>query len=176
MCKLIIFIFNTSNYRFIVRYHVWRRICRFYILPLWSLDLFIRVPLQPRVVHAVPHIAISVLPGRPNDLHLSQVKHVGVKCLAQGHKHRNNFLTLRGGKHDIYQKSWVWNRTSGSDNYKAPRSNHCATSHRLMLSVQTKLSIKHCVQAHYVTFVIMFLSIMIDTRGPETTNRLWSDW
>ena len=61
----------------------------------WSLDLFIRVPfqlhgehtvLQPfRRIELIVHIAISVLPGT----HF-QVKHLRVKCLAQGH----NILTM----------------------------------------------------------------------------------
>ena len=59
----------------------------------WSLALFIRVPfqlhgehtvLQPfRRIKLIVHIAISVLPGI--HFHLSQVKHLRVKCLAQGH-------------------------------------------------------------------------------------------
>ena len=58
-----------------------------------SLNLFIRVPfqlhgehtvLQPfRRIELIVHIAISVLPGI--HFHLSQVKHLRVKCLAQGH-------------------------------------------------------------------------------------------
>ena len=61
-------------------------------LTLWSLDLFIRVPFQLHREHTVlqtfqrieliVHIAISVLPG--THFHLSQVKHLRVKCLAQG--------------------------------------------------------------------------------------------
>ena len=59
----------------------------------WSLDLFIHVPfqlpgehtlLQPfRRIEFIVHIAISVLPG--THFYLSQVKHLRVKCLAQGH-------------------------------------------------------------------------------------------
>ena len=59
----------------------------------WSLDLFIRVlfqlhgehtVLQPfRRIELIVHIAISVLPG--THFHLSQVKYLRVKCLAQGH-------------------------------------------------------------------------------------------
>ena len=59
----------------------------------WSLDLFNRVPfqlhgghtaLQPfRRIELVLHIAIYVLPG--THFHLSQVKHLRVKCLAQKH-------------------------------------------------------------------------------------------
>ena len=59
----------------------------------WSLNLFIRMPfqlhgehtvLQPfRRIKLIVHIAISVLPGI--HFHLSQVKHLRVKCLAQGH-------------------------------------------------------------------------------------------
>ena len=59
----------------------------------WSLNLFIHVPfqlpgehtvLQPfRRIELIVHIAISILPG--THFHLSQVKHLRVKCLAQGH-------------------------------------------------------------------------------------------
>ena len=59
----------------------------------WSLNLLIRVPfqlhgentvLQPfRHIKLIVHIAISVLSG--TKFHLSQVKHLRVKCLAQGH-------------------------------------------------------------------------------------------
>ena len=64
----------------------------------WSLDLFFCVPFQLHREHTVPqpfrrielivHIAISVLPG--THFHRSQVKHLRVKCLAQGH----NILTM----------------------------------------------------------------------------------
>ena len=64
----------------------------------WSLDQLICVPfqlhrehtvLQPfRHIEIIVHIAISVLPG--THFHLSQVKHLRVKCLAQGH----NILTM----------------------------------------------------------------------------------
>ena len=64
----------------------------------WSLDMFICVSFQLQGEHTVLqlfprieliiHIAISVLPG--THLHLSQVKHLRVKCLAQGH----NILTM----------------------------------------------------------------------------------
>ena len=57
----------------------------------WSLDLFMRVPfklhgdhtvLQPfRRIELILHIALSVLPG--THFHLSQVKHLRVKCLAR---------------------------------------------------------------------------------------------
>ena len=47
------------------------------------------------------HIAISVLPA--THLHLSQVKHVRIKCLAQGHN-IDNVPILRGEKHDISLK------------------------------------------------------------------------
>ena len=60
----------------------------------WSLDLCICVPfqlhgehtvLQPfRRIELIVHIAISVLPGA--HFHLKcQVKHLGIKCLAQAH-------------------------------------------------------------------------------------------
>ena len=57
------------------------------------MDLFIHVPFQLpgehtvlqlfRRIELIIHIAISVLPG--TYFHLSQVKHLRVKCLAQGH-------------------------------------------------------------------------------------------
>ena len=63
-----------------------------------SLELFIRVPFQLHGEHTVlqpfqrieliVHIAISVLPG--THFHLSQVKHLRVKCLVQEH----NILTM----------------------------------------------------------------------------------
>ena len=79
----------------------------------WSLDLFIRVPFQLHGEHAVLqpfrhieliiHIAISVLPG--THFHLSQVKHLRVKCLAkEATQHLNSVPRLRGEKHDISLK------------------------------------------------------------------------
>ena len=62
------------------------------------MDLYIRVPfqlhgehtvLQPfRRIELIVHIAIYVLPGTP--FYLSQVKHLKVKYLVQGH----NILTM----------------------------------------------------------------------------------
>ena len=59
----------------------------------WSQELFIRVSfqlhgehtvLQPfRRIEFIVHIAISVLPG--THFYLSQMKHLRVKCLTQGH-------------------------------------------------------------------------------------------
>ena len=67
----------------------------------WSLDLFICVQLQLHGDHTVlqpfrriellVHIVISVLPG--TYFYLSPVKHLRVKCIAQGH----NIPRLRGG-------------------------------------------------------------------------------
>ena len=64
----------------------------------WSLDLFIRGPFQLhgehkilqlfRRIELIVHIAISVLLG--THFHLSQVKQLRVKCLAQGH----NIITM----------------------------------------------------------------------------------
>ena len=105
----------------------------------WSLDLFIREPfqlhgehtvLQPlRRIELIVHIAISVLPG--THFHLSQVKHLRVKCLAQGH----NILTMSQdweGRNMIFLwklcTSGIRNRTAGSDIGRALRSNHCAMS------------------------------------------------
>ena len=75
----------------------------------WSLDLFIRVPFQLQRVYKVVQpflrielivdIAISVIPG--THFHLCQVKHLRVKCLAQGH----NILTMtqdRKGRNIIF--------------------------------------------------------------------------
>ena len=58
----------------------------------WSLELLIRVQflhgehtvLQPfQRIELIVHIASSVLPG--THFHLSQVEHLRVKCLTQGH-------------------------------------------------------------------------------------------
>ena len=78
----------------------------------WSLDLFIRVPfqlhrehtvLQPfRRIALIVHIAISVLSG--THFHLSQVKHLRVKCFVQGHNIINNVPRLRGEEHYISLK------------------------------------------------------------------------
>ena len=53
----------------------------------WSLDLFIRMPFQLHGEHTVlePLIAIAISVLTDTHLHLSQVKHVRVKYLAQGH-------------------------------------------------------------------------------------------
>ena len=77
---------------------VYSQISCIYFTPS-SLDLFIRVPsqlqgehtvLQPfRRIELVIHIAISVLPGA--HFHLSQVKHLSVKCLAQRHNNETMF-------------------------------------------------------------------------------------
>ena len=66
---------------------------RTFYVTLWSLDLCIHVPFQLpgehtvlhpfRLIELIVHIAISVLPG--THFHLSQVKHLRVKCLGQGH-------------------------------------------------------------------------------------------
>ena len=72
----------------------------------WSLDLFILVPfqhhgeysvLQPpfRRIALIVHIAMSFL--LDIHFHLSQVMHLRVRYLAQGH----NIETMRGEKHDI---------------------------------------------------------------------------
>ena len=78
----------------------------------WSLDLLIRVPFQLPREHTVlqqfrrievnVHIAISVLPA--THFHLSQVRHLRVKCSAQLTQHLNNVQRLRGEKHDISLK------------------------------------------------------------------------
>ena len=64
--------------------------------------MFIRVPFQLHEEHTalqqlIVHIVISILPG--THLDLNEVKHVWVKSLTQGHKHRDSVPTLRGEKH-----------------------------------------------------------------------------
>ena len=105
----------------------------------WSLDLFIRVSfllhgentvLQPfRRIELIVHIAISVLPG--THFHLSQVKHLRVKCLGQGH----NILTMSQdweGRNMLFLWKFCTKRDSkphgSSEIGRAPRSNHCAMS------------------------------------------------
>ena len=96
-------------------------------LTLWSLDLFIRVPfqlheehtvLQPfRRIELIVHIAISVLPG--THFHLSQVKHLRVKCLAQGH----NILTMSQdweGRNMIF----LWKSCTKRDSKQYSRERH----------------------------------------------------
>ena len=83
----------------------------FYIFNPWSLNLFLCVPsqlhgehtvLQPiRRIELIIHIAISVLPG--THFHLRQVKHLRVKCLAQGHNIKQ-CPNIERGKHDISLK------------------------------------------------------------------------
>ena len=97
----------------------------------WSLDLFICVQLQLHGDHTVlqpfrrigllVHIVISVLPG--TYFYLSPVKHLRVKCIAQGH----NIPRLRGGGGALYVSenpapSGARNRTTGSDIGESPRS------------------------------------------------------
>ena len=105
----------------------------------WSLYLFSRVPsqlhgehtvLQPlRRIELIIHISISVLPG--THFHLSQVKHLIVKCLAQGH----NIETVPQNwdeRHIIFLWKSCTKRDSkshtGSDIGKTLRSNHCIMS------------------------------------------------
>ena len=93
----------------------------------WSLDLCIRVPfqlhgehtvLQPyRRIELIVHIAISVLPG--THFHLSQVKHLRVKCLAQGH----NILTMSQdweGRNMIF----LWKSSTNRDSKPHGRQRH----------------------------------------------------
>ena len=82
----------------------------FYDSTTWVLDHFIRVPsqfhgehtvLQPfRRIELIMHISFSVLPG--THFHLSQVRHLRVKCPKT--QHQNNVPILRGEKHDISLK------------------------------------------------------------------------
>ena len=91
----------------------------------WSLDLFIREQLQLHGEHTVlqpfrrieliVHIAISVLPG--THFHLSQLKHLRVKCLAQGHNILTMFQDLEGRNMIFLWKlciSGIRNRTAAT--------------------------------------------------------------
>ena len=83
---------DKNNEEFLYSAHT--MLCALHTYYPWSLYMFIHVPFQLpcwSIQHLqllwrqgqVAHFAISVLPG--TYLHLSQVKHVRVKCLAQGH-------------------------------------------------------------------------------------------
>ena len=79
----------------------------------WSLDLLIRVSFQLNGDHTVLqpflhieliiHIVISFPPDI--DSHLSQVNHVMVKCLAQGHNIQTMSHFSRWEKHDVALKT-----------------------------------------------------------------------
>ena len=89
------------------------------------------------VLNLLYMIAISILPG--THLHPSQVKHVRVKCLAPGHKPRNNVPTLRGEKHlyliflyiNLHQPGFESTQQAAAiaKCYALNHVNHCATSH-----------------------------------------------
>ena len=105
-----------------------------------SLDLFIRVPFQLHRGHIVPqpfrridlivHNAISALPG--THFHPSQVKHLMVKYLAQGHNIKTMSQGWKGRNVIFLWKSCTKRgfkpHTVGSDIGRAPRSNNCALS------------------------------------------------
>ena len=120
---------------FIVWYQVWRPLIGFTFYPLvtgpvhscaiWTLRE--HTVLQPlRRIELIVHIAISVLPG--THFYLSQVKHLRVKCLAQGH----TILTISQDWEErnmiFLSPSGIRNRTTSRDIGRAPLSNHCATS------------------------------------------------
>ena len=123
--------------RFIVWYQVWKPIIRLYILPPGHLTCsFVchfhgeHTVLQPSWrIELIVHIAISVLPG--THFHLSQVKHLRVKCLAQNTTSWQCPQIERGETWYFSENpapSGIRNRTAGSDIGRAPRSNHCAMS------------------------------------------------
>ena len=101
----------------------------------WSLDLFIHMPfqlpaehkvLQPfRRIELIVHIAISALPG--THFHLSQVRHLRVKCLAQGHTILIMSQDREGRKHDISLKI-LHQAEFEAARQAATRFNHCAMS------------------------------------------------
>ena len=93
----------------------------------WSLDLFIHVSLQLsreytvlqpfRRIQLIVHIAISVPPG--THFHLSEVKQLRVKCLAQGH----TILTISQdweGKNMIF----LWKSCTKRDSKPHGRQRH----------------------------------------------------
>ena len=79
---------------------------------IWSLDLFIRAPFRLYGGHTSIkalgtyrthcHLCLPM-----THLHLSEVKCVSVKYLAQGHKHPNNVPTSRGERYQIYRETWT---------------------------------------------------------------------
>ena len=79
-----------------------------------------------------------VLPG--TYLHLSQVKHVRLKCLTQGTNNETSYISLktcpkRALSPDDKQRNY----------YKAPCSNHCATSHCILNDYKDSLFYTECV-------------------------------
>ena len=120
---IIIIIIIINNGEFLYSAHT--MLCALHTYYPWSLDLFIHVPFQPpTALAAISALATSrshchLCPTRYH-LHLSQVKHVRIKCLAQGHnieimsqygKERNIiFLWKSCTKRDSkpHGKQWHW--------------------------------------------------------------------
>ena len=86
-------VINMIRYRcsFIVWYKIWRPITKLYILTPWSLDVFIRVPhnstesIQSCSHFGAFNLSHCHLYPTGTHFHLSQVKHLRVKCLAKEH-------------------------------------------------------------------------------------------
>ena len=121
---------ETWHCRFIVWNKAWRLVT--FYRP-WSLDLFIRVPFQLHGEHAVlqpfrrieliVRIAISVLPG--TDFHLSQVKHLMMRCHAQGHNIETMSQDWEGRNMTFLWKSWTKRNSKSHDRQRHRQS--CAT-------------------------------------------------
>ena len=122
-----------------IMFQCWSSVCDAgSALKSWSLDLFMCVPFIPYWEHTVlqPYrrtelmvqIAISVLPG--TSAHVSQVKHLRIKCLAQGHNIEIWCPKIRTRETWDFSEnpapSGVWNHKTVSDIDKAPRSDHIA--------------------------------------------------
>ena len=127
-----------------ILYSVWRQRCRFIVwyqiirlfrlhFTLRSLGLFScaistsRRAYSPAAILAHwTHRKHCHLCPAVTHLHLGQVKHAMVKCLAHEHEPRNNVPMLRGKKHDIFilkhAPGFVLTHTTGRDNakYHAP--------------------------------------------------------
>ena len=104
----------------------WRLIGRLSILPPGHWTCSFVCHFNSRVTYSPA--SISILPRA--HLHLSEVMHVRVKCLAQGHNFKTMSTALRGETHGMCLKpapSGDWTSTTDiSYCIKAPRPNHIA--------------------------------------------------
>ena len=91
------------------------------------------IVLQPfRCIELIIHTAISALPG--THFHLSQVTHLRVKYLAQGH----NIETLKGEKNMIF----LWISCTKRDSKSHDRQRYCQSS--ALYPANTKLLYNIC--------------------------------
>ena len=111
-------------------------------------------------------------------LHLSEVKHLRVKCLAQGHNiDTTNVLTLRGEKHDISLKilhlASLELARKAATNCKVLRSSLCATS-RFSLSCPRPLDSKYVqTRAGCISAANVIRESQGQTRKRETFIQCW---